>query len=112
MPGASAEALGVTWRSCPSGSAAGACIPWPQTRLPPGCPAVRALAEAGERAGTLVTVCSACHHVLKRTNEDFKRDETFRDRANRYLELPRPYEGQTRWSTFWSCCGTPWGLTT
>ena len=42
----------------------------------------------GSGRGTLVTVCSACHHVLKRTNEDFKRDETFRDRANRYLELP------------------------
>ena len=63
---ASAEALGVTLEELPQWQCCGGVYPM------------------------------ACHHVLKRTNEDFKRDETFRDRANRYLELPRPYEGQTK----------------
>lgn len=71
--------------------------------------AVRAL--AGAETGTLVTVCSACHQVLKRTNQDLKRDETFRDRVNRYMGAPSPMWGRPGWSTFWSCCGTQWGLT-
>lgn len=93
---ASAEALGVTLEELPQWQCCGGVYPMASDEIATRLSAVRALAEAGERAGTLVTVCSACHHVLKRTNEDFKRDETFRDRANRYLELPRPYEGQTK----------------
>lgn len=34
--------------------------------------------------------------MLKRTNQDLKRDETFRDRVNRYMGAPQPYVGQTR----------------
>ena len=94
---ASAEALGVTLEELPQWQCCGGVYPMASDEIATRLSAVRALAEAGERAGTLVTVCSACHHVLKRTNEDFKRDETFRDRANRYLELPRP-----SWKSFTS----------
>ena len=54
--------------------------------------AVRALAEAGED-GDLSDGCSACHHVLKRTNEDFKRDGI--PIGPTAIWVPRP-EGQTK----------------
>ncbi|MFR8873139.1 MAG: CoB--CoM heterodisulfide reductase iron-sulfur subunit B family protein [Oscillospiraceae bacterium] len=92
----SAEALGITLAELPQWQCCGGVYPMATDEIATRLSAVRALAEAGERTGTLVTVCSACHHVLKRTNEDLKRDETFRTRANGYLALPRPYEGQTR----------------
>ena len=36
---------------------------------------VRALAYSKEKGQDLVTVCSACHHVIKRVNDDMKNDE-------------------------------------
>ena len=58
--------------------------------------AVRALASAGELGTDLVTLCSACHHVIKRVNHDMQTDETIRTRANNYLQLEKPYGGETR----------------
>lgn len=60
---------------------------------------VRALAAAAERGEPLVTVCSACHHVIKRTNEEMKKNKTFADKARRYLsqadEVGKDYAGET-----------------
>lgn len=60
---------------------------------------VRALAAAAERGEPLVTVCSACHHVIKRTNEDIKNNPAFADKAHRYLaqadECGKDYAGET-----------------
>ena len=36
---------------------------------------VRALNEAKVKGQDLITVCSACHHVIKRTNDDMKNVE-------------------------------------
>lgn len=46
---------------------------------------IRALREARDSMMSLVTVCSACHNVIKQTNEAVKNDAAFRDKANRYL---------------------------
>ena len=43
----------------------------------------------------MITLCSACHHVLKRVNHDMKENEYVRSRANRYLGLETPYAGET-----------------
>ena len=43
----------------------------------------------------LVTLCSACHHVIKRVNRDMQRNEDIRTRANNYLQLETPYTGET-----------------
>lgn len=56
---------------------------------------VRSLAEAAEKGRGLVTLCSACHHVIKRVNDDMKNDPHTRERANSYLAPDTPYEGQT-----------------
>ena len=57
---------------------------------------VRALNDAKEKGQDLVTVCSACHHVLKRVNDDMKEDADIRLRANNYMGLETPYKGETQ----------------
>ena len=56
---------------------------------------VRALSAAAEQGQALVTLCSACHHVIKRVNGDMQRDEDMRWKVQNYLQLDTPYEGQT-----------------
>ena len=56
---------------------------------------VRALNQAKEKGQDLVTICSACHHVIKRVNDDMKNVEDIRTRANNYMQLDEPYEGET-----------------
>ena len=43
---------------------------------------VRALNAAKEKGQELVTICSACHHVIKRVNDDMKNVEDIRFKAN------------------------------
>lgn len=60
---------------------------------------VRALAAAEKRGEPLVTVCSACHNVIKQTNHMMQSDETFAARVNTYMaqdkNAPAPYQGET-----------------
>ncbi len=92
----SAEALGYTLEELPQWQCCGGVYPMARDEIATRLAAVRALAAAWEQGQDLVTVCSACHHVLKRTNEDLKRDRELQEKANRYLERDRPYSGQTR----------------
>lgn len=57
---------------------------------------VRALNDAKEKGQDLVAVCSACYHVLKRVNDDMAHDADVCSRANKYMELPEPYRGETK----------------
>ena len=45
--------------------------------------------------GTDEIACSACHHVIKRVNDDMKNVEDIRTRANNYMQLETPYAGET-----------------
>lgn len=56
---------------------------------------VRALNAAKEKGQALVTMCSACHHVIKRVNDDMKYVEDICTRANNYMGLVEPYKGET-----------------
>ena len=47
-----------------------------------------------EDDGKVLTLCSACHNVLKRVNDDMKNDENMRFKANNYLGLETPYGGE------------------
>jgi heterodisulfide reductase subunit B len=55
---------------------------------------VRALKAAGEKEQPLVTVCSACHNVIKQTNHAIQTNEEFANKANRYLG-GEAYTGET-----------------
>ena len=62
--------------------------------------AVRALVAARDAGQPLVTVCAACHNVMKQTNSAFLTDPHFDDAVNRYMaqekEPTAPYHGETR----------------
>lgn len=90
---AAAEALGFTLQELPNWQCCGAVYPMAKDEIATRLSSVRALAAASEAGNDLVTLCSACHHVIKRVNHDMQTDETIRDRANRYMETS--YQGQT-----------------
>ncbi len=59
---------------------------------------VRALVAARDEGMPLVTVCSACHNVIKQTNNAMRTDREFADKVNRYMaqeKTPTSYEGET-----------------
>ncbi|HIR26875.1 MAG TPA: CoB--CoM heterodisulfide reductase iron-sulfur subunit B family protein [Candidatus Choladousia intestinigallinarum] len=93
---ASARALGFeleeieTWQCC------GGVYPLGTDEIATKLSSVRALNDAREKGQDLVTVCSACHHVIKRVNDDMKHVEDIQTRANNYLQLDEPYTGETR----------------
>ena len=58
--------------------------------------AVRALKAAKKANTPLVTVCSACHNVIKQTNHAMKTDPVFADRVNRYINDGDDYHGETK----------------
>ena len=89
------EALGIELSELPDWQCCGAVYPMARDELATRLSSVRALAQARELGSELVTLCSACHHVIKRTNEDLKADENFRTKANNYLQLDEPYSGET-----------------
>ena len=91
-----AEALGVELAELPEWQCCGAVYPLARDEIATKLSAVRSLASARDQGGTLVTLCSACHHVIKRTNDDMATDDLIRQRANNYLKLDKPYAGETR----------------
>ena len=91
---ASADALGFHLSELPQWQCCGAVYPMAKDEIATRLSSVRALMAAREQGKELVTLCSACHHVLKRVNNDMKTDETMRDRVSRYLGLDVPYAGE------------------
>lgn len=77
------------WQCC------GAVYPMAKDEIATRLSSVRALAEAKDIDGKLVTLCSACHHVIKRVNYDMKQDKEINKKVNAYLELPTKYSGET-----------------
>ena len=78
------------WQCC------GGVYPLGRDEIATKLSSVRALAEAKEKQQDLITLCSACHHVLKRVNDDMKYVEDIRTRANNYMQLKEPYQGETK----------------
>lgn len=92
----SAEALGITLEEIPEWQCCGGVYPQAKDEIATKLSSVRTLNSAKEAGNDLVTVCSACHHVLKRVNNDMAEDEYIRTRANNYMELEEPYAGETK----------------
>lgn len=91
----SAEALGVTLEEIPEWQCCGGVYTMGRDEIATKLSSVRALANAKAMGRDLVTVCSACHHVIKRVNDDMKNDENIRTKANNYLQLDEEYAGET-----------------
>ena len=92
----SAEALGITLEEIEEWQCCGAVYQQAIDEIAPKLSSVRALAAAKEKGQPLVTICSACHHVIKRVNDDMQHNEDMILRANNYLKLDEPYRGETQ----------------
>ena len=90
-----AKALGFTLEEVENWQCCGAVYPMARDEIATRLSSVRALNAAKEKGEPLVTLCSACHHVIKRVNGDMQRDADIRTKVNNYLNLDTPYTGET-----------------
>jgi len=77
------------WQCC------GAVYPQVKDEIATRLSAVRTLEEAKRQQRDLLTLCSACHHVIKRTAYDIKHDHNIRQKVNNYSRFDTPYTGDT-----------------
>ena len=91
-----AEALGFPLVEIPEWQCCGAVYPMAADAIAERLSAVRALVAARENGGVLVTLCSACHHVIKRVNHDMALNKDIQQKVNNYLGLEVPYTGETK----------------
>jgi heterodisulfide reductase subunit B len=91
----SAKALGFELEEIEDWQCCGGVYPLGTDEIATKLSSVRTLNAAKEKNQDLVTLCSACHHVLKRVNDDMKNVEEIRTKANNYMQLSEPYSGET-----------------
>ncbi|MBQ8383468.1 MAG: CoB--CoM heterodisulfide reductase iron-sulfur subunit B family protein [Clostridia bacterium] len=92
----SAEALGITLEEIENWQCCGGAFTSASDEIATKLSSVRALAEARDKGQDLVTLCSACHNVIKRTNAAMAKDADFAMKANNYMKLDTPYNGETK----------------
>ena len=90
----SAAALGFTLDEVDEWQCCGAVYPLGADEIVAKLPAIRALKSGGKGGRTLVTLCSACHHVLKHVNADMRDDATLRTAVCNYDD-ELDYDGST-----------------
>ena len=90
-----AQALGFELEEIKDWQCCGGVYPLGTDEIATKLSSVRALDAAKQKGQELVTICSACHHVIKRVNDDMKHVEDIRTRANNYMQLDEPYGGET-----------------
>lgn len=91
----SAEALGITMEEIENWQCCGGVFSTAKDEIATKLSSVRALSEAAKKEQILVTVCSACHNVIKQTNHAMQNDEDFASHVNRYM-APESYDGSAR----------------
>lgn len=92
----SAEALGITLAELPDWQCCGGTYPMAKDEIATKLSSVRALATAKDLGQDLITLCSACHNVIKQVNHDMQTDADIALRVNNYLGLEQPYGGETK----------------
>ena len=90
----SAEALGVTLEEIENWQCCGGVFTTAKNEVATKLSSVRALKEAYGKEQPLVTVCSACHNVIKQTNYAMQTDKAFADKVNRYMGEETDYNGE------------------
>ena len=78
----SALALGVEMEEIENWQCCGAVYPTARDEIATKLSAIRALDYARNNGGKLLTLCSACHNVIKRVNHDMQCDDNIRTKAN------------------------------
>ncbi|MCI5815663.1 CoB--CoM heterodisulfide reductase iron-sulfur subunit B family protein [Ruminococcus sp.] len=95
-----AEILGVELCELENWQCCGGVFVSAKDEIASKLPSVRALAAARDAEQPLVTVCSACHNVIKQTNYAMQNDADFAAKVNCYMsqdpEPAVPYAGETQ----------------
>lgn len=94
------EALGVTLEEIDNWQCCGGVFTTSTDEIATKLSSVRALIDAKKKNQPLVTVCSACHNVIKQTNDAMKNNEEFRTHVNLYNKVnlgeDSEYNGETK----------------
>ena len=90
----SAEALGVTLEEIENWQCCGGVFTTANDEVATKLSSVRALKYAFDKNQPLITVCSACHNVIKQTNYALQTDAAFADKVNRYMANDGNYNGE------------------
>ena len=95
-----AEKLGVTLCEVKDWQCCGGVFVTSKDEIATKLSSVRALAAAAAENQPLVTVCSACHNVIKQTNYAMQNDSDFAAKVNAYMAQDKnpiaPYQGETQ----------------
>ncbi len=89
----SAEVLGVILEEIEDWQCCGGVFTADKKEVATKLSSIRALKYAAERNQPLVSVCSACHNVLKQTNHFYDTDKNFADKVTNYMSDEAPYAG-------------------
>lgn len=90
----SAQALGISLEEPDNWQCCGGAYTTAKDEIATKLSAVRTLNSAKKADRPLITVCSACHNVIKQTNYDISHDEEMASKVNNYLNLDEPYNGE------------------
>lgn len=90
----SAEAVGVTLEEIENWQCCGGVFTTANDEVATKLSSVRALKYSLDKGQPLVTVCSACHNVIKQTNYAMQNNKAFADKVNRYM-AEGEYNGET-----------------
>ena len=91
----SAEKLGVTLEEIENWQCCGGVFTTAKDEVATKLSSVRILKDAQKKQQALVTVCSACHNVVKQTNYAMQNDKEFAGKVNRYMSEDE-YNGETQ----------------
>ncbi len=92
----SAQALGIDMQELAEWQCCGAVYPQAKDEIATKLSSVRALMSARDAGHDLMTLCSACHHVIKRVNNDMATDTDIRMKVNNYIKPELEYSGETK----------------
>ncbi len=92
----SSELLGITLEEIDNWQCCGGVYSTTKNDVATKLASVRALKQAHERGQALVTVCSACHNVIKQTNHLMKTDIAIAKKIDRYINDGNMYTGQAQ----------------
>ena len=81
----SAEALGITLAELPDWQCCGGVYNTAKDEIATKLSSVRALASAKEAGNALVTLCSACHNVIKQTKNELATNDDMAFRVSNYM---------------------------
>ncbi len=90
-----AKAFGVTLEEIEDWQCCGGVFTSSKDEVATKLSSIRLLKAANEKNQPLVTVCSACHNVVKQTNHAMLSDKEFADKVKRYMGKDGTYNGGT-----------------